>query len=83
MTPEFLQESLFHCFNGKKTLIFSHPDYNCRFWILTKSAFRLVDLKQLLAYHHRSGISPCPEDNSLSFYSIDNILSRFIVLINS
>lgn len=33
----------------------------CRYWNYTSSAYWLVD------FYHRSGISPCPEGNLLSF----------------
>ena len=44
----------------------SHPDFNCRFWSLTRSAFerthvgsRTYDLVE--AHHRRFGITPTPE----------------------
>jgi hypothetical protein len=45
--------------NSQKATIFSHLDFNYRFWNRTKSC---LPKRHARGLYRRSGFSPCPED---------------------
>jgi hypothetical protein len=53
-----------------RTFTFSHPDYTVGFGIAPNPAFTARGLKETLSYYRRSGISPCPEDESILTYIV-------------
>jgi hypothetical protein len=80
-----LNRHLFCKFHKKdgRTFTFSHPDYTVGSGITPESAFQLAGSELYEFHYRRSGITPCPEDESIFYCCYTSIIHKKQGLVNS